>query len=100
MTETYRNLSDAPVGGYRRVTDINGQVAYIPQDDGGGHKNPPLTELNKAYREADRENRDEVDDALKQAHGVMQAALSGRGGRRVQKNLRPTIHLPNSGGQK
>jgi hypothetical protein len=70
---------------YRRV-EIDGELKLIPDREAEVHKNPPLTALNAAQREADKANREEQDAMIAAAHGAMRQTLSGR---RSLKPIRP-----------
>jgi hypothetical protein len=69
--------------------EINGRSVLIPNDPPAAPENPPLTALNKSYRDADTERHDEIASTIKAASGAMKDVMLNRAGRRVQKNLRP-----------
>jgi hypothetical protein len=78
---------------YRRMVDINGKTVMIPQDDGAGHKNPPLHEMNasaKETSEALRKRRHEM--SVEQLHAA-ERRRSGRGEKRILATPpRPEYH--------
>ena len=53
-----------------------------------GHKNPPLSELNKKYRQEDADNRALFGGAMEEARKAFVSKFSSGMMRRTQKNLR------------
>lgn len=75
------------MSGFRRVLR-DGEIVLVPNDPTPALKNPPLTALNQAYREAEAKRREEIGETLEVAQSAFRTALTARNGRRMQKPLR------------
>ena len=73
-----------------RSAVVDGRTVLLPVVLPQAPQNPPLADLNRAYREADAERRDEAEESVTAASLALRNSLCGERvmSRRVQKPLR------------